>query len=131
MTLYKGIQGFSVQNLSADPTDPNEGQLWYNSTSNVWKLTSATTAGTWATGGNLNTTRRALAGCGIQTAALAFSGFNSTATEEYDGASWTSSNPVNTGRESLAGAGTQTAGLTFGGETPGGVTAATEEYNGN
>jgi hypothetical protein len=38
MTLYKGIQGFSVQNLSADPTDPNEGQLWYNSTSNVWKL---------------------------------------------------------------------------------------------
>jgi hypothetical protein len=58
MTLYKGIQGFSVQNLSADPTDPNEGQLWYNSTSNVWKLTSATTAGAWATGGNLNTARR-------------------------------------------------------------------------
>jgi hypothetical protein len=53
MTLYKGIQGFSVQNLSADPTDPNEGQLWYNSTSNVWKVTSATTAGAWASGNNL------------------------------------------------------------------------------
>jgi hypothetical protein len=57
MTLYKGIQGFSVQNLSADPTDPNEGQLWYNSTSNVWKVEEATTAGAWATGNNLNTAR--------------------------------------------------------------------------
>jgi hypothetical protein len=74
MTLYKGIQGFSVQNLSADPTDPNEGQLWYNSTSNVWKLTSATTAGAWATGGNMNTAREYLTGAGTQTAALAFGG---------------------------------------------------------
>jgi hypothetical protein len=75
MTLYKGIQGFSVQNLSADPTDPNEGQLWYNSTSNVWKLTSATTAGAWASGGNLNTARAGLAGAGTQTAGLAFGGY--------------------------------------------------------
>jgi hypothetical protein len=75
MTLYKGIQGFSVQNLSADPTDPNEGQLWYNSTSNVWKVEEATAAGAWATGGNLNTARDGLAGAGTQTAALAFGGF--------------------------------------------------------
>jgi hypothetical protein len=72
MTLYKGIQGFSVQNLSADPTDPNEGQLWYNSTSNVWKVTSATTAGAWATGNNLNTARFSLAGAGTQTATFSF-----------------------------------------------------------
>jgi hypothetical protein len=78
MTLYKGIQGFSVQNLSADPTDPNEGQLWYNSTSNVWKLTSATTAGAWASGGNLNTARRGLisSGAGTQTAGLAAGGYD-------------------------------------------------------
>jgi hypothetical protein len=58
MTLYKGIQGFSVQNLSADPTDPNEGQVWYNSTSNVWKVEEATTAGAWASGGNMEYSKR-------------------------------------------------------------------------
>jgi hypothetical protein len=43
-----------------------------------------------------------LAGCGIQTAALAFGGYstsNTAATEEYDGSTWTS-NPtgLNTAR---------------------------------
>jgi hypothetical protein len=71
MATYKGIQGFTIQNLSADPSNPIEGQVWYNSTSNVWKVEEATTVGAWATGGNLNTARNALAGAGIQTAALA------------------------------------------------------------
>jgi hypothetical protein len=51
MATYKGIQGFTIQNLSADPSNPIEGQVWYNSTSNVWKVEEATTAGSWATGG--------------------------------------------------------------------------------
>jgi hypothetical protein len=50
MATYKGIQGFTIQNLSADPSNPIEGQVWYNSTSNVWKVEEATTAGAWATG---------------------------------------------------------------------------------
>jgi hypothetical protein len=62
MATYKGIQGFTIQNLSADPSNPIEGQVWYNSTSNVWKVEEATTAGAWATGNNMNTARRALAG---------------------------------------------------------------------
>jgi hypothetical protein len=45
MTTYKGIQGFTIQNLSADPSNPIEGQVWYNSTSNVWKVEEATTVG--------------------------------------------------------------------------------------
>jgi hypothetical protein len=44
MATYKGIQGFTIQNLSADPSNPIEGQVWYNSTSNVWKVEEATTA---------------------------------------------------------------------------------------
>jgi hypothetical protein len=71
MSEYKGIKGFSIQSLSADPADPNIGQVWYNSTSGSWKVTSVTTAGSWATGGNLNTARRYLAGAGTQTEALA------------------------------------------------------------
>ena len=27
MATYKGIQGFSIQNLSADPSNPIEGQV--------------------------------------------------------------------------------------------------------
>jgi hypothetical protein len=91
MATYKGIQGFTIQNLSADPSNPIEGQVWYNSTSNVWKVEEATTAGAWATGGSLNTARYALAGAGTQTSALAFGGNDPTrtgATEEYNGATW-------------------------------------------
>jgi hypothetical protein len=53
MATYKGIQGFTIQNLSADPSNPIEGQVWYNSTSNVWKVEEATTVGSWATGNNM------------------------------------------------------------------------------
>jgi hypothetical protein len=106
MATYKGIQGFTIQNLSADPSNPIEGQVWYNSTSNVWKVEELTTAGAWATGNNMNTARFALAGAGIQTEALAFGGYDGTykdSTEEYDGTSWTS-NPtgLNTARADLA-----------------------------
>jgi hypothetical protein len=48
MTTYKGIQGFTIQNLSADPSNPIEGEMWYNSTSNVWKVEELTTTGSWA-----------------------------------------------------------------------------------
>jgi hypothetical protein len=90
MTTYKGIQGFTIQNLSADPSNPIEGQVWYNSTSNVWKVEELTTAGAWATGNSMGTARRfSVAGAGIQTAALAFGGTMLVAylaaTEEYDG----------------------------------------------
>jgi hypothetical protein len=118
MATYKGIQGFTIQNLSADPSNPIEGQVWYNSTSNVWKVEEATAAGAWATGNNLNTARYYLAGAGTQTAGLAFGGdtpASTGATEEYDGNSWANSNPLNTARWIIAGAGTQTAGLAFGG----------------
>jgi hypothetical protein len=55
--------------------------------------------------GSLNTARLILAGCGTQTAALAFGGtpLLTGATEEYDGTSWTTSNPgsLNTARLGL------------------------------
>jgi hypothetical protein len=105
MATYKGIQGFTIQNLSADPSNPIEGQVWYNSTSNVWKVEEATTVGAWATGNNMNTAREALGGAGTQTAGLGFGGYTGTAytgaTEEYDGTNWTNSNSLNTARTYL------------------------------
>tara|TARA_R100001086_G_scaffold143373_1_gene75489 strand:+ start:20 stop:187 length:168 start_codon:yes stop_codon:yes gene_type:complete len=40
MATYKGIQGYTVQNLASDPaaSEDNEGQLWYNSTTGTFKI---------------------------------------------------------------------------------------------
>jgi hypothetical protein len=73
MAEYKGIKGFKVQYLSADPSDPNIGQTWYNSTSKDLKFTEFATAA-WASGGNLGTARRGIAGAGTQTSGLSFGG---------------------------------------------------------
>ena len=119
MATYKGIQGFTIQNLSADPSNPIEGQVWYNSTSNVWKVEELTTAGTFATGNNMNTARRGMPGAGTQTAALAFGSANPGAnglTESYNGTSWTTQ-PTFSPRNGVAGGGalgTQTATLVIG-----------------
>ena len=137
MTTYKGINGFAVQSVATDPSPLDEGQVWYNNATYAFKLASATTAGTFASGGNLNTARYSLGGSGTQTAALAFGGnasspTDSAATELYNGTSWTNdSASLATGRVVLGGspAGTQTSALAFAGTT-GTNSAATEEYTG-
>jgi hypothetical protein len=75
MADYKGIKGFKVQYLSADPSNPIIGQTWYNSTSKDLKYTGVTTAGSWATGNSMGTARYGIAGAGTQTAALGFGGY--------------------------------------------------------
>jgi hypothetical protein len=37
MADYKGIKGFKVQYLSADPSNPVVGQIWYNTTTKLLK----------------------------------------------------------------------------------------------
>jgi hypothetical protein len=131
MAEYINIKGQNIEVVASDPANPTLGQIWYNSTSNTLKGGGVTTAGAWATGGNLPSPLYSGAGAGTQTAALMFGGVgpggNSNVTYEYDGTSWTPSNNLNRTTQQLAGAGTQTAGLAFGGEP---TTAATEEYDG-
>ena len=64
---------------------------------------------------DLNIGRGALAGAGIQTAALAIgSGSPDNAnTETWNGTNWTEVNNLNTGRNALGGQGTQTAAIAF------------------
>jgi len=84
MTNYTGIQGQNILIVSSDPSDPTEGQIWYNSTSNLLKGYANIVTNAWASGGNLNTGRTTLAGAGTQTAALAFGGgYPATAVSEY------------------------------------------------
>jgi hypothetical protein len=100
MAEYKGIKGFKVQYLSADPSDPNIGQTWYNDTSKDLKYTEFAAAA-WASGGNLNKARSRLGAVGTQTEALAFGGGNPPATalnntEEYNGSTWSNANTLGT-----------------------------------
>mgnify|MGYP003141572468 CR=1 FL=1 len=132
MATYKGIQGYSVQKLSSDPTaEDTVGQLWYNSTSGKFKI-AVEGAGSWAAG-NLqnNTARYDAAGAGIQTAALAISGYPAPSyvyVEAYNGTTWTETHDVNVCRYGGAGFGTNTAALFVGGDPP---SIATEKYDGS
>ena len=37
MTTFKEIRGTAIQSVSSDPTNPEEGQIWYNNTIGVLK----------------------------------------------------------------------------------------------
>ena len=133
MATYKQIQGTAVQNYTNDPENSIKGQVWYNETDGNWKVSSVTTAGSWSTGGNLNTARYiAHNGAGTQTAGLVFGGFYpiKSNTESYNGSSWTEVNDLNTARGASAAGGTQTSSLIGAGDILTGVTAATESWNG-
>ena len=97
----------------------------------------------WTSGGDLNTARSGLTGCGTQTAGLATRGDapnpspppDSTGgqyTEEYNGTSWTNGNNTNDARRnSPASFGTQTAAVACGGGQPNeSPSNTTEEYDG-
>ena len=135
MATYKEIRGVNIQSLDSDPTAV-EGDVWYNATTSLLKMYSA--VGSWASGGNMNTGRANLAGCGTQTTGLGFGGYKTGAsageTEEYDGSAWTESGDLNTARYKLGGCGTQTAGLAVSGRVPspaGTTVEATETYDGS
>jgi len=134
MATYKGIQGYSVQKLSSDPSALAEGQLWYNSGSGKFKIGVAG-AGAWASGGTLNTGKENMGTFGIVSAAMGTGGrpgYQATS-ETYNGTAWSEVNDLNDARFGMGGAGTTTAGIVYGGETSGPPTVNTtnsEEWDG-
>ena len=88
MSEYKSIRGGKVKNYTTDPDNPYAGQVWFNETEGELRIRKSTLTSAWASGGELNTARRGLAGSnsGTQTAALAFGGVPfRTDTEEWNG----------------------------------------------
>ena len=134
MADYKEIVGTRVKAVSANPSDPSDGQVWYNSTDEVLKYKKAVGGGAWSSGGNLNAGRRSGAHLGTQTAALYVGGLNTSSpggtdiVESYNGTAFTEVADIPAGKLSLAASGTQTAGLAFGGEPE---TANTQTWNGS
>ena len=137
MVAYTGIQGQNILIVSSDPANPTEGQIWYNTTSNLLKgYQNVVVAAAWATGGNLPTITTQLGGAGTQTAALAFGGNSPAGTfvaaaYKYDGTSWTPTGSLNTARRGgIGGAGIQTSALAFGGYSTAN-SSASESFNGS
>ncbi len=134
MATYKEIRGTQIEAVATDPSNPVEGQVWYNTTSNELKGQAVTAVGAWATGGTLNTARSYIGGAGAtKDAALAFGGGPPPAptavaiTESYNGTSWTEVNDMNVGKAFNTGAGTYTSAISAGGDQFSGVA---ESWNG-
>jgi hypothetical protein len=135
MTTFKEIRGTTIEVVSSDPSNPEGGQIWYNSSSGTLKGSAYSAA--WSSGGNMNNGRGGIGTSknGTQTATIGAGGSSPTInygtnSESYNGTSWTTTPSLNTGRDTLGGAGTQTAAIVFGGNlNP--VTTATESWNGS
>ena len=139
MATYKEIRGSQIEAVATDPSYPVEGQVWYNTTSNVLKGQAATAAGAWSSAPALNTGRQEMGGNGTTTSALAYGGstgssYQVTNTELYNGSSWTEVNDLNQGRNHFSSTGANaTAALAIAGMTyPGGSLspAIVEQFNG-
>ena len=135
MATYKEIRGTQIEAVATDPSNPVQGQVWYNTTDNVLKGQIVTGAGTWATGGTMNSARHSSGGAGTQDAALVFGGEGppglKAITEEWNGASWTEVADLNTASSRRGSAGTTSNALAIGGISPSGNISATEEWSGS
>ena len=138
MTTYKEIKGTQIEVLASDPSNPVEGQVWYNSTSNVLKGSTRTAAGAWATATAMSTARWGGAASSVSpsSSAIMATGANTVNTESWNGSSWTELNNVNEQRYGVWGTGTTTSMIFFGGNVSGssptasGDRASTELWNG-
>mgnify|MGYP006114223015 FL=1 len=134
MATYKNINGFPIQYLESDPTNPIEGQVWFNSTSKSLKghgILGAVSTGTWSSGGSLNSTKGSGSGsAGINTAGLAVSTRATNTCELYNGSSWTEVADRSTPTEFSGTFGSQTSAISATGQFPSGDIANVESWNG-
>jgi hypothetical protein len=126
MSEYKGIKGFQVQTRTEDPVPYAQA------------LADNPYAGSWSSGGNLNTAKRQGAGFGTLTAGVYAGGNNPSPTtanvEEYNGTAWSEVNDMPTSHFALASSrnSPQTSGIVFGGTDPSnsGVSTESDSYDG-
>ena len=123
MATYRSIVGQKIKKVTSDPSNPIEGQMWYNSTAGTLKV-ELTQAGSWAASNNFPDSRRNGYATGTQTATIYAGGYTSgtvDTTKSYNGTSW-SSGPTFYESKFFGGiGGTQTAAVTFCGNGPAGA----------
>jgi len=137
MTTYKEIRGTHIKTVTTDPPAPVNGQMWYNSTTQVMKGLTANPVGSWATSTSVNTATGQMGGNGTSTSALIYGGnvpADQAKTESWNGSSWTEVNDLNLARRRLSGAGADnTSALAIGGyaDSAGDRVANIESWNGS
>ena len=134
MSTYREIHGKAIKSVSTDPSaTTDEGQIWYNTTSDTFK--SIVNLEAWASSAGLIYAQgEGGGGAGTQTAALIAGGsIPEVATSgEYNGSGWTAGGNMNTAGAFRGLGGTQTAGFCFGNQvaSPDYPTGVSETYNG-
>ena len=132
MAGYNEIRGLRVKYLSADPSNAENGQVWYNSTSGNLRVQGIGIEATSSTS-PMTTGRVQGGGGGIQTDGFGAGGYTTTnvaITEEYNGSGFSAGGNLTSARRAMGGTGQTPAGLVFGGYTTTRV-GLTEEYNGS
>ena len=135
MTTYKEIKGTQIEVVSSDPSNPVEGQVWYNSTDQAVKGQAVTTVGSWSTTTALNTGRNGISGAGANNSAVVGFGGQTppstyhTDTETWNGSNWTEVNNLNQGKKLTMSFGISTAAISAGGYL-GDKTGNSETWNG-
>jgi len=137
MATFKEIRGQLIRKYTTNPTNPLEGQMWYNNTTGTLKVYRNLGAA-WVSGGALNVAMNAMRGWGPQTAAACAGGDGAPGplgtTQLYDGSTWTTS-PVSLsptrGEGGVSQAGTQTAAWYSGGVSPASRYNNTENFDGS
>ena len=140
MATYKDLHGTRVNVVSSNPSNPKDGEVWYNSTLGVLKGYVLGTA-SFSSGPDAPISRVNTAGGGNSTNAAFVCGGSAPSptiagqvtTIEYNGSSWASGGDMSNARRATSGAGTLTAGLAVaGGNAPpfNSSLTACEEYNG-
>ena len=136
MATYKEIHGTNIEVLSSDPSNPVNGQIWYNTSTDLLKA-FLINSGSWASAPNIATNRSYVGGCGTRSSALIFGGDpNVTTTQSWNNTAWSSEPALNTGRRNMGSAGTNNVGaLSVGGYTQAAPGARNltdvESYNGS
>ena len=131
MATFKEIRGQLIKKYTTNPTNPLEGQIWYNSTTGTLKAAPLVAA--WASGGALPTAKRQVGGFGLQTSAVCVCGQNPPAlatAEEYNGATWAGITANPEVRIKPFATGVETAGLVGGGESGPSSGTNAGEWNG-
>ena len=140
MANYKDIHGTHVETVESDPSNPVNGQIWYNSTTQTLKGFTQNPAGSWATGNAMNTGRYSVGATGTSTSAIAFGGRVSPPNaiidnaETYNGSSWTEVADISTDRLAGRALGGSSNAIMAGGEEPASpyaIYAQTESWNGS
>ena len=139
MANYSDIKGTTISLTSSDPSNPIDGQVWYNSSTFQLKMEGGNYGNapfTFGTLAPLPERKATAAGGGSKAATWVTGGGQLTPTSApqtylYNGSSWTTSGPL--GRSSqtngMGSAGVSTAGVVWCGTNP--YNNATEKFDGS